>query len=481
MQLKSGDEKYDAIYFSTPCKNLTTSQLAKLDVKSLVKDDSLLFMWSDTFSVGESISLASSYGFQFESVYQISDLTTYPKQCLRDVVTEVGEEVSEVVEEPVKTETMVVEESAVKEKKVIKRVKKLRAPPLSLPIHMATSDGGSSRSMCEMLLLFYRGDRSVLKTLTNEKAGTIGYQIVQHPELGKKSRSVPKKNIYLDPENVCDRPDEFLDTVLNHLVPSARVLEMFGSTVRSKVDSCGPNIPGGFSTGYNSVSGLSGTFNKVLRGMRKVNLQTLNTALTKMGNTEVREEKVVLFKTVADLWKPVVAALGDLKSSISYDWGSEDPELPTEWLRLAVIFYTNKNIADFGSLRRRKKKRKTSVNGKPACHGIAKPMIVSKELTEFLGLKEGEKISRTHSVKLINDYVKEHGLQNPERKIEIIPDEKLLKILNPPEDYGKITYFRMCGLLGVHFPPSAKKIAEDKKKSEEVAEQGDSKKQKVEA
>ena len=504
MQLKSSDDKYDCLYLNTPWHKLSVEQLGKLDVSSLTKDDALLYMWGDTYSMSDSMDLARKYGFKFDSIYQISDFSSYPKTTpLKDLKSEnkdkkVTESSSVDVSDETKVEPMsvdgsveskVVEDSVEsKTKTVTKRVKKSRCPPLSLPSYLKNSEMGSSRPMCEVLLLFYKGDRNILKSLSNEKAGSIAYQVSAHPELGKKSRSVPKKNIYLDAELVCDRPAEFLETVLNHLSPNAKVLELFGSSVRNKVDSCGPNIPGGFSTSYNSLSGISGTFNKILRTMRKVQLQSLLSALVKIGQTDDRDVKVKEFASVKDLWEPLVSSLSDLKSKVSYDWGSEEIDLPAEWLRLAVIFFTQKNIADFGSLRRRKKKRKTSANGKPACHGIAKPMIVSKELTEFLGLKEGDKISRTHSVKLINDYVKEHGLQNPERKIEIIPDEKLAKILNPPENFGPVTYFKMCGLIGPHFPKTEKKLAEESKRkleeedsmNEEVG-QGSPKKQKVDS
>ncbi|CAM9215352.1 unnamed protein product, partial [Ectocarpus sp. 12 AP-2014] len=72
--------------------------------------------------------------------------------------------------------------------------------------------------------------------------------------------------------------------------------------------------------------------------------------------------------------------------------------------------------------RRKRKKRKTNKDSPRACHGIAKPVMVSKELTDFLGLEEGHMVSRTHTVKLLNNYVKANGLQNPAKKIEIVPD-----------------------------------------------------------
>ena len=134
------------------------------------------------------------------------------------------------------------------------------------------------------------------------------------------------------------------------------------------------------------------------------------------------KKKISEFKKIGDSWSDILSSLSDMKSEILYDWGSDDPGLPVEWLRLLVIFFAKKNIIDFSLLRKRKKKRKTSSNFPRQCHGIAKPMIVSKVLSEFLGLDENTKVSRTHTVKLLNKYVKDKGLQNPENRIEIIPD-----------------------------------------------------------
>ena len=135
-------------------------------------------------------------------------------------------------------------------------------------------------------------------------------------------------------------------------------------------------------------------------------------------------------------------------------------------------------------MRRRRKKRKTQ-GGPVRLYGIAAARSISDELTEFLGLEKGTLISRTTVVKKLNDYVKEHKLQNPERKIEILPDEKLGKILNVPDDHGPLTYFTMCKLISHHFPPT--KAAEKEKensgnvveKMETAEEQGSAKKQKI--
>lgn len=298
----------------------------------------------------------------------------------------------------------------------------------------------------------------------NDKAGTLPYQVVRRPELGKKSRIVPKKNINLDPEWVCDRPEEFLDTVITHLKLSVKILEVFGSTLRKATDSIGPNLPGGFCPGYSNNTGLANCLNKVMRSMKKVQLQSIYSSLSKMAQVDDKDTKIKEFKAVQPIWTEIVKSLTDMKSSVSYDWSSTEADLPAEWLRLVVLSFAQKNIADFGDLRRKRKKRKANKDSPRSCHGIAKPVVVSKELTDFLGLEEGHMVSRTHTVKLLNNYLKANGLQNPDKKIEIVPDAAMLKLLNPPADFGPITYSKMCSLLGPHFLKETQEVKDARAK-----------------
>ena len=481
-QLKSSeDTKYDVLYVNTPWNKLSVEQMGKIDLSSLVKEEALMYMWADTYTIQSSIELFKLQGFKFDSVYQICDVATYPvvepklpksagdSEGSAASVAEIlldGDESSA----PVDTSETAVDKAVVKT--TVKRAKKQRCPPLTLPKYWkGVATKGSTRPTTEFLLLGRKGERDVLDKLMNDKAGTLPYQVVRKPELGKKSRSVPKKNINLDAEWVCDRPEEFLDTAIAHLKSSVKILEVFGSTLKKATDSIGPNVPGGFCPGYGSNTGLANCLNKVMRSMKKVQLQSLCSSLSKMAQADDADKatKVKEFKVVETSWTEIVKSLTDIKSPVSYDWSSEDPELPAEWLRLVVLSFAQKNMADFGDLRRRRKKRKTNKDSPRACHGIAKPVVVSKELTDFLGLEEGHEVSRTHTVKLLNNYVKAKGLQNPAKKIEIVPDEALLKLLRPPTDFGPITYFKMCSLLGPHFPKESQEVKDAKAKAAKEA------------
>jgi len=99
------------------------------------------------------------------------------------------------------------------------------------------------------------------------------------------------------------------------------------------------------------------------------------------------------------------------------------------------------------------KKSKKKSGNKKAPSGFAKPSAVSADLAEFLGLAADAQIARTDVTKKVIEYVKEHKLQNPESKMQIIPDEKLKKLLGPAEG-DVIKFFNIQTYLKKHFLPA---------------------------
>ena len=85
--------------------------------------------------------------------------------------------------------------------------------------------------------------------------------------------------------------------------------------------------------------------------------------------------------------------------------------------------------------------------------GFAKPAPISNNLASFLGLSSGIELARTEVTTKIIAYVKEHGLQNPANKKQIVPDEKLGAILLVP-DGEIVTFFNLQTYLKKHFLPA---------------------------
>ena len=93
---------------------------------------------------------------------------------------------------------------------------------------------------------------------------------------------------------------------------------------------------------------------------------------------------------------------------------------------------------------------KTTIDKKSVPTGIMSPVEITEELCVFLELPKGSKIARCQVTKKIAEYIKKHELQNPENKRQILPDEKLKKLLNPSK-YFVLTYFNIQTLLKPHF------------------------------
>jgi chromatin remodeling complex protein RSC6 len=112
--------------------------------------------------------------------------------------------------------------------------------------------------------------------------------------------------------------------------------------------------------------------------------------------------------------------------------------------------------------KRKKTPRDDSNPRKPS--GFASPVIVSDDLYAFLaqfGVKKSDPIARTDVTRHITSYIKEHDLQNPEHRREIVPDAALKKLFGPamepkdPNDANSplvYTYLKLQRYLSAHFP-----------------------------
>lgn len=109
---------------------------------------------------------------------------------------------------------------------------------------------------------------------------------------------------------------------------------------------------------------------------------------------------------------------------------------------------------EFKEASRKNKKGTTKKNTdkpKRAPSGFAKPSPISNELSSFLGKSSGIEMARTEVTKYITQYIKDHGLQNPDNKRHILPDAKLKNLLNV-KDNEEVTYFNLQKYMKHHFP-----------------------------
>ena len=97
-----------------------------------------------------------------------------------------------------------------------------------------------------------------------------------------------------------------------------------------------------------------------------------------------------------------------------------------------------------------KQKNKNKNSESKRASGFAMPSLLSAELYQFLGIKEGELVPRTDVTKMLNNYIVENGLRDERDKRTILPDEKLKKILNCTDD-DYVHYFNLQQFLKHHF------------------------------
>jgi chromatin remodeling complex protein RSC6 len=94
-----------------------------------------------------------------------------------------------------------------------------------------------------------------------------------------------------------------------------------------------------------------------------------------------------------------------------------------------------------------KQKRKTQCTNRN--YGFQKPVQISNELAEFTGWPKEELRSRVDVTKYICNYITENNLQNPQDRRQIIPDNKLQKLLgfNPKKSKEPLKYYTIQSCL----------------------------------
>lgn len=102
----------------------------------------------------------------------------------------------------------------------------------------------------------------------------------------------------------------------------------------------------------------------------------------------------------------------------------------------------------------KKQKRVVNPDTPRKLGALEKPVPITDELAEFLGLTKGEMYSRQQVTQGINKYVKDNDLQNPENRRYILLESesglKLKALLRDPDQ--PLTFFNIQRYLKVHYP-----------------------------
>ena len=93
-------------------------------------------------------------------------------------------------------------------------------------------------------------------------------------------------------------------------------------------------------------------------------------------------------------------------------------------------------------------------------NGFNRQMKVSDCLRKFLSLGPDESISRSEVTRRVNTYIKEKDLKHPDNGRVIVLDEKLTKLLSPPEGV-QVTFLNMQKYISPHYLEPAPTPTED--------------------
>ena len=437
--LKSQENKYDVVYVNTPWKKLDSSKISKFPVNEITKENSALFLWVDTYSAGDAMNLLTNWGYTFHSVYQVADLGQYEWMKTLKENSKSKTPVTDVVHE--ETE----EKEDEKDKKKPRASRKYKMPTVVPAVWWSSEPEKTfgTRSTTEQLWLAVKGD----VTEIFDESHLPSSQVVNLPELGKKNKPKKKSSGLPIEEWDTDRPSSFLDGIVEKLTPGKKILSAFSSTsIHQTVDSWGPGVPGGFSCAFNGTSGLVPAIGTTMRTMKKTQLSMLAGKLSKYTGSDV-VAKYEIMKNVSPTWDCIMKTVTD--GDFGYSCGYLDTDnLPEEWLVYLFHVVAHNTVANLDKGRKRKKQKSS---GDRIRRGINSPSDISTELSEFFEIPVGEKMARTTAVSKLNKYIKEKNLQDPANKIQIVLDPTLTKLLDPPADFGPVTFFNLCVLLGKHF------------------------------
>jgi upstream activation factor subunit UAF30 len=206
--------------------------------------------------------------------------------------------------------------------------------------------------------------------------------------------------------------------------------------------------------------------------------KTTKPRTTKVKQETVKQEEVQEVSPVVEETKPVTAEVETPEVVIEVTMKQRFDELIKS--RQELMNSIKKEIQELRKMQRdyehaikdaskrsKKKKAPRDENNPRKPSGFASPVVVSDELYKFLdkyGVKKGDPIARTDVTRFITTYIKEHDLQNPEHRREIVPDATLKKLFGPamepkdPNDANSplvYTYLKLQRYLSPHFPKKA--------------------------
>ena len=119
-----------------------------------------------------------------------------------------------------------------------------------------------------------------------------------------------------------------------------------------------------------------------------------------------------------------------------------------------VLREVKKQLGKVRNSAKRAIRSKTRTTTRSVNSGFMKPVNISPEMSKFARWGASEKHSRVEVTKVLCSYIKDHNLQNPSDRRQIIPDTKLRKLLRLENSTTPLTYYTLQRVIQCHFPSS---------------------------
>lgn len=196
---------------------------------------------------------------------------------------------------------------------------------------------------------------------------------------------------------------------------------------------------------------------KTQKKTKKTSTKKVKTAVTPVTPEPVVESPPVVVEPPAPVEEVVVESTDDTRLKLLEErmnaLVSSLQSLRTEAQNIVVLARSLKVDATkmVKNLVKDKKKYQKKKRAKPrAPSGFAKPTYLSADLCTFLGVPKDTMLARTEVTRKVNAYIKEHDLQNPKNKKEILADKNLAHIL-VLEKNVPLTYFNLQKAIKFNF------------------------------
>lgn len=106
----------------------------------------------------------------------------------------------------------------------------------------------------------------------------------------------------------------------------------------------------------------------------------------------------------------------------------------------------------FKSLHKKASKKRRTNKGVSESNGFKRPTNISDELCDFFGKPHGTLMARTDVTRELSNYIRENKLQDPMNGRNILPDQKLRKLLRIGKT-DELNIFNMQTFMVPHYPP----------------------------